>query len=404
MLNESPTILPIHKRILVGTTLGWVFDFFDFVLFTSLIGPMAKELHFTAHQIGVALGISLLFTALGGIGMGYLADKIGRKTALIISIITYSLGTFLMIFTHSYAWMIFCRMVTGFGVGGSWGTGQTLIAETVPAKYRGRFGTIMHSGLSLGIIFAYLLAAFVTPHIGWRLTYLAGLVAALIVIPILVGVPESDVWLKRKEQGARTEKVPLSLLFKDKVGGYAILGLILITLDLTGYWLLTTWFPTYLQNQRHLSIAHSAAWLILLNVGGLIGYSSTGFISDRFGRRKVLAVYKVVEALAVLPVTLFWSGNTAILFVCMFFIGLGGGGVAVAGPMFNEIFPGPIRTTVSNSVFNIARGLQYYTPIVAAAWAVNIGFGKVLSMASIFFALMAIIIWLFPETRGKQIA
>lgn len=403
MLNESPIILPVHKRILVGTTLGWVFDFFDFVLFTFLVGPMAKELHFSAHQIGVALGMSLLFTAVGGITMGYLADRLGRKSALITSIIMYSIGTFLMIFTHSFAWLIFCRIVTGFGVGGSWGTGQTLIAETVPAKYRGRFGTIMHSGLSLGIILAYLLGAFVAPHIGWRYTYLAGVVAALIVIPILMGVPESDLWQQRKESPT-AQKVPLRLIFTKKVSGYALLGLILITLDLTGYWLLTTWFPTYLQNQRHMSIAHSAGWLILLNVGGLIGYSSTGFISDRFGRRKVLTVYKIVEALAILPVTLFWSGNTVILLVCMFFIGLGGGGVAVAGPIFNEIFPGPVRTTVSNSVFNIARGLQYYTPIVAAAWAASIGFGKVLSTASIFFAIMAIIIWLFPETRGREIA
>ncbi|MCF8565064.1 MFS transporter [Alicyclobacillus tolerans] len=400
ILRDAEVLTGVHKRILMTTTLGWIFDFFDFVLFTSLLIPMSRALHFRPEQTGVALGLSLLFTAIGGIVLGYVSDKIGRKVTLMIAIVTYSLGGFLTMFTYSYGWLLFARAVTGFGVGGEWGVGQSLLAETTPAKYRGRFGAIMHSGLSAGIILAYLVAAFISPHIGWRLSFGTSLIAALIVVPFLLSIPESDLWQNR----SKTHKVPLSLLFTGKTKWYGLLGLVFMTLEFTGYWLLTTWFPTYLQTQRHMSIVHSALWLILLNVGGLIGYSSTGFVADRFGRRKVLTVYKIIEAIAVLPITLFWTGSATVLLFSMFFIGFGGGGTAIIGPLLNEIAPPPVRTTMSNSIFNIARGLQYYTPIVAVAWAKSVGFGTVLSTASIFFVIMAIIVWLFPETKGKVLA
>jgi MFS family permease len=401
VLRDSTQILPIHRRILIASTLGWIFDFYDFVLFTYLLIPMRKDLHFTPVQTGEALGLSLLFTGIGGIVFGYIGDRIGRKPTLIAAISVYSIGGILTMFTNSYWWLLLARAVTGFGVGGEWGVGQSLLAETVPARYRGRFGAIMHSGLSIGIILAYLVGAFVAPHIGWRLTFGTALIAALIVIPVMMTVPESDVWEHRRSTG--TFRVPLHLILEGRTPWYGLLGLVLMTLEFTGYWLLTTWFPTYLQEQRHMTIAHSALWLILLNVGGLIGYISTGFVADRFGRRKVLAVYKLIEAAAVVPITLFWTGNPVILLICMFFIGFGGGGTAVIGPIFNEVFPGPVRTTMSNSAFNIARGLTYFMPIVAVAWAAKVGFGTVLSTASIFFVIMAIIVWLFPETRGKSL-
>ncbi|MDQ0188864.1 MFS transporter [Alicyclobacillus cycloheptanicus] len=399
MLRDAASITSTHRRILLATTLGWIFDFYDFVLFTYLMIPMSQQLHFTTNQTAEAIALSLMFTGLGGIFFGFVADKIGRKPTLMITITLYSIGGILMMFTQTYGWMIFARAVTGFGVGGEWGVGQSLLAETVPAKLRGRFGAVMHSGLSVGIILAYIIGAFVAPHLGWRLTFGTAVIALLIVLPVLAGVPESDVW-KNREVG-KVARVPLRLIFQGKTPWYALAALILMTLEFTGYWLLTTWFPTYMQTQRHMTIGHSALWLILLNVGGFLGYTSTGFIADRFGRRKVLAVYKIIEAAAVVPITLFWTGNTAVLLICMFFIGFGGGGTAVVGPIFSEVFPGPVRSTVSNSVFNIGRGLTFFMPLVVAALATTVGFGTLLSTASIFFVVMAILVWVFPETRGK---
>lgn len=399
MLRDATAITPTHRRILAATTLGWIFDFYDFVLFTYLMIPMSKQLHFTTGQTATAISLSLMFTGLGGIFFGFIADKIGRKPTLIITITLYSIGGILMMFTHSFGWMVFARAVTGFGVGGEWGVGQSLLAETVPAKLRGRFGAIMHSGLSIGIILAYLVGAFIAPHLGWRLTFGTSIIALLIVLPVLFSIPESDVWKNRGT--GKVAKVPLKLVFEGKTPWFALAALILMALEFTGYWLLTTWFPTYLQVQRHMTIGHSALWLILLNVGGFLGYTSTGFIADKFGRRKVLAIYKIIEAAAVVPITLFWTGSTAVLLICMFFIGFGGGGTAVVGPIFNEVFPGPVRSTVSNSVFNIGRGLTFFMPLVVAALAATVGFGTLLSTASIFFVVMAVLVWVFPETRGK---
>lgn len=404
MLRDSDTIKPVHRRILYATTLGWIFDFFDFVLFTYLLIPMRQELGLSHGEVASALGLSLLFTALGGMFFGYLADRIGRKKTLILTILIYSVGGVLTMFTQSFAWLLFSRAVTGFGVGGEWGVGQSLLAETIPAHYRGRFGAIMHSGLSVGIILAYLLGAFAMPVIGWRWCFASALVAAAIVLPLLLSIPESDVWqARRKKDSGSGVRVPLRMIIEGRTPYYALLGLVFMTLEFAGYWLLTSWFPTYLHDQRGMSITHSALWLIVLNVGGVIGYVSAGFVSDRFGRRRVLTTYKIIEAIAVLPITLFWSGSGAVLLLCMFFIGFGGGGTALIGPLFNEIFPGPVRSTLSNSCFNIARGLQYFTPILGAAWAATVGFGEVLSTASICFLLLAALVWLFPETSGRTL-
>nr|WP_281180658.1 MFS transporter [Alicyclobacillus kakegawensis] len=317
-----------------------------------------------------------------------------------VTVTLYSIGGLLMAFTYSYEWMLFARALTGFGIGGEWGVGQSLIAETVPSKFRGRFGATMHSGLSVGIILAYIIGAFVAPHIGWRLAFATAVIAALIVIPAVAVVPESDVWQQRRTT-KNVAKVPLHLVFEGKAPWYGLAALVLMSLEFTGYWLLTTWFPTYLQEQRHMSIGHSALWLILLNVGGFLGYFSTGFISDMLGRRKVLTLYKIIEAIAVVPITLFWTGSTTVLLACMFFIGFGGGGTAVVGPIFNEVFPGPVRSTMSNTAFNVGRALTCFMPVTVASLAGSMGYGALLSTASAFFIVMALLVWVFPETKGK---
>ncbi len=259
----------------------------------------------------------------------------------------------------------------------------------------------MEISIPANILQSRLVGAFLAPHIGWRLAFGTAVIALLIVLPVLFSIPESDVWNNRGT--GKVARVPLRLIFQGKTPWFALAALVLMTLEFTGYWLLTTWFPTYLQTQRHMTIEHSALWLILLNVGGFIGYTSTGFIADKFGRRMVLAIYKIIEAAAVIPITLFWTGSTTVLLICMFFIGFGGGGTAVVGPIFNEVFPGPVRSTVSNSVFNIERGLTFFMPLAVAALAVSVGFGTLLSTASIFFVVMAILVWVFPETRGKML-
>jgi MFS family permease len=127
LLNESETITPVHRRILTLSWAGWVFDFYDLILFTFLMMPISEEYHFTNMQMSFVLGATLAATAAGGVIFGVLADRFGRKAVLQWTILTYSIGTFLSgLAGHFWVLMVF-RILTGLGVGGEWGTGQTFI-------------------------------------------------------------------------------------------------------------------------------------------------------------------------------------------------------------------------------------------------------------------------------------
>jgi len=137
MLNQLESPTKDHYKILGLSWAGWVFDFYDLILFTFLVIPIGKELHLCNLMLSYALGISLLATAVGGVIFGILSDKYGRKTVLQWTVLIYSAGTLLCGFATSLKTLILFRIITGLGVGGEWATGQTYIGETFPAKFRG---------------------------------------------------------------------------------------------------------------------------------------------------------------------------------------------------------------------------------------------------------------------------
>ncbi|HRZ22050.1 MAG TPA: MFS transporter, partial [Bacteroidales bacterium] len=94
LLNESPTITRQHYRILIMSWAGWVFDFYDLILFTFLLIPISQEYGFSNLQMSYILGSTLAATAIGGVIFGMLSDRFGRKAVLQWTILTYSLGTF----------------------------------------------------------------------------------------------------------------------------------------------------------------------------------------------------------------------------------------------------------------------------------------------------------------------
>ncbi|TRZ66190.1 MFS transporter, partial [bacterium] len=133
LLNEYEKPSKQHFKILFMSWAGWVFDFYDLILYTFLMIPIKAELGLTDVEVSLVLGASLAATAIGGVIFGVLSDKFGRKTVLQWTILTYSIGTFLCGFSYGVVMLLIFRIITGLGVGGEWGTGQTYIGETFPA-------------------------------------------------------------------------------------------------------------------------------------------------------------------------------------------------------------------------------------------------------------------------------
>lgn len=163
LLNECKELTSVHYRILLMSWAGWIFDFYDLILFTFLLIPIKLEYGFTDIQMSYILGASLAATAVGGVVFGVLADKFGRKPVLQWTILTYSIGAFFSGLAGSFWLLMFFRIITGLGVGGEWGTGQTFVGETFPAEKRGRFCAFMQTGAPLGIALAAIVGGLLAP-------------------------------------------------------------------------------------------------------------------------------------------------------------------------------------------------------------------------------------------------
>jgi len=416
LLSESERPGWQHYKILLMSWAGWTFDFYDLMLYSFLILPIGKELHLSHEQLSLVLGSSLTATALGGIVFGLLADKLGRKKILSWTIATYSLGAFLCGFSNSMLTLLIFRIITGIGVGGEWATGQTYIAETFPARMRGRIGALMQTGAPFGIAVAAVVAGFLQPLVGWRGCFWFSIIPALLVVFIRKGLNESDMWAERqrlKQAGqlsvsemAMEKQNKLINLLTGPYRKYFYLALVLATLDLSAYWFTYSWMPGYLQAERHFSLTKSSLWILVVQTGGVIGYISFGFVADRFGRRPAYSIFGVLWAAGMLMITTFWGAVAAVpalILGFMFLVGLGTGMFGGYGPLFGELFPTGLRSTAMGTAFNVGRGVQFVTPVIITIVARTYGLSGGLSLAAFFALACGAWIWTFPETKGKKL-
>jgi MFS family permease len=422
LLNQNESSTGRHYMILGMAWAGWMFDFYDLMLFSFLLVPIKRNLGLSDGQLSLLLGVSLASTAAGGLFFGWLADRLGRKRVLSATILTYSLGTFLCGLCAGMRPLFVCRIVTGLGVGGEWATGQTLVGETFPARKRARFAAVMQTGAPIGIALATLVGAFLEPLFarsfgpgwGWRACFLVSVLPAVLVIVIRRHMPESDIWeewQKHPERKCATGRDFLVFLRRDPtIRRLFFLGLFLAVTDMSAYWFTYSWMPRYLYDKLHFSMARSGIWMLVTQAGGLLGYLSFGLVADWKGRRIAYTIYSLLWAIGLLSVTWFW-GSIVVLpsltLLFMFLIGLGTGNFSGYGPIFSELFPTRIRSTAMGTAFNLARGVQFFTPTIITWVAMHAGaergLGIGISIGAFFALFTGLWIWTLPETRGTRI-
>ena len=274
----------------------------------------------------------------------------------------------------------------------------------------------MQTGAPFGIVLASIVGGFIEPAIGWRACFLLSVLPAVLVIIIRKRLPESDVWLERRrliaEKGTnvagadRDSGSKFLLLFSSEYRRLFIQSLILAIFDMSAYWFTYSWLPGYLHEQRHFPMAKSAAWMLVTQAGGLLGYLSFGFVADRLGRRPAYSIYSFIMAFALIMITLMWNAvveNPLVILSFMFLVGFGTGMFSGYGPLFSELYPTGIRSTAMGSAFNLARGIQFFTPVIIATVAEKYGLGGGISLAAVFAILTGIWIWTFPETKGRKL-
>ena len=404
LMNEHEKLNRNHYMIFGLSWAGWVFDFYDLVLFTFLIAPIQASLGFSAEMLSLCLGISLFATGLGGIIFGALGDKYGRRKVLQWTIIIYSIGTCLCAFTWSFYSLVLFRFITGLGVGGEWATGQIYISETFPDNLRAKYGAFMQSGAPVGVILASIVGGLLTPIIGWRYTFLVSIIPAIMVIFIRKYLKESDVWINNKDQYVNKNIIQE---FKELISiehrKIFLISLILCIFGMSAYWFTYSWLPTYLADERGFALIGSAIGVIIIQLGAFVGYTSFGYVAEKLGRRPAFAIYSFIMAISIAMITVCWNLIVAIpslLYIFMFLTGFGTGFFGGFGPLFSELFPTKIRNTGVGTVFNLARGIQFITPIIITLVATYFDLSYGIAIAAIFAFLVGVWIWVFPETKG----
>jgi MFS family permease len=400
-LDWPERVTPAERRSLVAGGLGWMLDAMDVMLYSLVLAHLMRDLGMSKGTGGLLNSLTLLASALGGLLFGFLADRVGRTRALMLSILVYSAASGACGLSNTIVQLAIFRFLLGLGMGGEWTTGAALIAETWRPQHRGKALGIMQSTWAIGEIIAACVVGLVLPRYGWRAVFFVGILPALLVLWIRKDVPESEVWLEK----GRAAPGALRVLLRPDIRRNGVLATAMNALGMFGYWGLFTWIPAYLalpvdQGGRGLGLLQTTTWLVVMGCGKWLGYVLFGFAADAYGRRRSYVVYLLAAAalvplygLATRPTTLLLLGP----FVAFFGTGFFSGFSALAA----ELFPTEVRATAMGISYNIGRGLSAAAPFVVGTWAARYSLGSAFFLLAFAFFLAALLALALPETRGK---
>src|SRR6266851_1904854 len=190
-----------QRRTLVAAALGWMLDAFDAMLYALVLAHVMRDLGMSKGTAGLLNSLTLLASGIGGVGFGFVADRVGRKRALMLSILTYSVCSFASGLSTSVLMLAVFRFILGLGMGGEWNTGTTLVAETWPTELRAKAISVVQSSWAIGYALAALVTGVVLHYANWRTAFFVGIFPALVVLWIRRGVPESELWRERYAGG-----------------------------------------------------------------------------------------------------------------------------------------------------------------------------------------------------------
>jgi MFS transporter, SHS family, lactate transporter len=400
-------------RAFWATFMGWLVDAFDFNILAFVLIDIQKSFAVDRALAGALGTVTLVMRAFGGILAGSAADKFGRKLPLVISILWFSLFAFLSGFSRSYAMLFALRALFGIGMGGEWAAGTPLALEHWPARYRGLASGMLQGGFFWG----YLLAAVAfqtiypifssVPHLGWRVMFWIAIVPAIVTLWILAGVSESPIWLEHQHRSRTTQretanesKISLLRIFQRDLLGTTILTTAVMSAFMCSGYSIAFWYPTLLRDAGRSTLPY----LVAFNVGAVGGVVAFGRLSETIlGRRGAVSI-AALAGVASIPLYVHASRPLALCLGALMMGAFGTGIWGVAPAYVTEMFPTATR--------GIGPGLSYHVgAAVASTIPVLMGLmqDRGLALANIMTITIAItlilsagLIWLGPETRGRN--
>ncbi|PYR38010.1 MAG: MFS transporter [Acidobacteria bacterium] len=393
------------RNAFVAASLGWMLDSFDVMLYAIVVAALIEDpaLRLSLRTAGILNSVTLVAAAGGGIAFGVIADRIGRKRALIAAVLIYSVFTAACGFAQSALQLAIFRVALGLGMGGEWATGAALVSESFPARHRGKALAFVQSAWAIGYGLAALVNLVVMPIWGWRGVFFVGVLPALLTVWIQRRVEEPQIW----RDSTSADRGRIGMLFAPGFAKTTTFLTLMNACTLFAWWGLNSWVPGYLRLPPSrggigLSSSTMSMFVIAMQVGMWFGYVSFGFFADAFGRRRAYVLY-VLAASVLLPLYGFLRQPVLLLLLGPFVAFFGTGYYSGFGAVIAELYPTTVRATAAGVCYNTGRLASAIAPYTVASIAEARGFAAAFGVAGAAFVLAAVMwIWI-PDTRNSEL-
>lgn len=413
-------LTPTQWRSGIAAWLGWLFDGLDIHLYTLVAAPLVMQLLQAASPADPAVRAKsswiqaafLVGWALGGTLFGRLGDRLGRSRALALTILTYAGFTGLSFFAQTWWQLLLLRFLAALGIGGEWGVGSALLAETWPKAWRPWIAAVLQTGVNLGVLLAclavYLLAAitesFSLPYQP-RYVFLVGVLPALLVFWIRRKVPEPETW--RAESSQHLTNAPrLSELFSGSLGSITLKSCAVCALGLTAWWAFMFWHAQHLRNLPELAawppLAReklvSKAFFLVITVS-MAGNFFASWLARWLGYRRGLALMFLGFFLSMAGAFLVSWPYGWLVWGWFPAVGFFSGVFGLFTMYLPPLFPVLLRTTGAGFCFNLGRLAAAFGTVFFGLFSQVGSFRHALLLASALLLAAALLALRLPEPR-----
>ncbi len=394
---------PKQRKLLFGVGLSWLFDAMDVGIISFIVAALKEEWTLTAGQIGFLTSISSLGMVLGAVLAGAMADRYGRKSILLWTLLLFSIASGLSALATGFGMLCLLRFISGVGLGGELPVASTLVSESMPAKDRGRAVVLLESFWAVGWICAALIAYFIIPKYGWQAAFVIGAIPAVYALYLRRAIEDPPRFVKQSGMRKASFREKVIQVWSMEYRRSTIMLWILWFTVVFSYYGMFLWLPTVM-TMKGFSLVKSFEYVLIMTLAQLPGYFTAAYFIEKFGRKFVLVTYLVMTA-----VSAAWFGYstsvgmliTAGIFLSFFNLGAWGGLYAYSP----ELYPTKVRTTGVGLATAMGRVGGVIAPLLVGVLVSNkIGINMIFMM---FFVVILIgafaVFFLGKETKGMEL-